>query len=401
MALEGTLKDVGLSDILQLLSMQKKTGVLTVSRGKDLVTVCFEKGEVVFADEFQRSEQERLGAILLKSKLLTPQQLLKAAEIQKQTLQKLGFILVNDGFINHEQLKEALQTQIKETVFKLFRWEDGDFKFTQEAVAYDPSIYTPLHTDFLVMEGIRRIDEWPIIKKKISGPDMVFGREEGAEERIGVSGDRVEEEDLDNILSFVEDGSSGLPPTGEGSGVKLSSAERIVFSLLDGHRTVEDLANETRLGEFETSKALFSLLSMGIIKGVTKEKISEEETKVKRWDRSLVKRLAVLGILALFILFLALFNPLGLTRTGPQGVDALDSVGRAEDNSKLERIRFALLCYYLETQTYPPALGSLVEARFLKEEDIRDHVGNQFFYLRESDGYSLKSSSGLGKGKRG
>ena len=70
--LEGTFKDFGLADIFQLVGLQKKTGVLTV-RGEAgrLVTVSFEKGMVVFADEFQRTEAERLGNVLLRTRLLS------------------------------------------------------------------------------------------------------------------------------------------------------------------------------------------------------------------------------------------------------------------------------------------------------------------------------------------
>ena len=76
MALEGTFGDFGLADIFQLVGHQKKTGVLTV-RGEAgrLVTVSFEKGMVVFADEFQRSETERLGNVLLRTRRLSQEQL--------------------------------------------------------------------------------------------------------------------------------------------------------------------------------------------------------------------------------------------------------------------------------------------------------------------------------------
>ena len=87
MALEGTFKDFGLADIFQLVGLQKKTGVLTVrGEGGRLVTVSFEKGAVVFADEFQRTEAERLGNVLLRTRLLTQEQLDAAMAVQKSTV---------------------------------------------------------------------------------------------------------------------------------------------------------------------------------------------------------------------------------------------------------------------------------------------------------------------------
>ena len=95
MALEGTFKDFGLADIFQLIGLQKKTGVLTVrGEGGRLVTVSFEKGMVVFADEFQRSETERLGNVLLRTRRLSQEQLARAMEVQLGTGQRLGYVLI-------------------------------------------------------------------------------------------------------------------------------------------------------------------------------------------------------------------------------------------------------------------------------------------------------------------
>ena len=47
MALVGTIKDFGLADILQLIGLQRKTGILTLDNGTDRVTVKFLEGAVV------------------------------------------------------------------------------------------------------------------------------------------------------------------------------------------------------------------------------------------------------------------------------------------------------------------------------------------------------------------
>ena len=39
MALEGTLRDFSLADIFQLIGLQRKTGVLTLKGGGEVVTV--------------------------------------------------------------------------------------------------------------------------------------------------------------------------------------------------------------------------------------------------------------------------------------------------------------------------------------------------------------------------
>jgi len=68
MALEGTIRDFGLPDIFQLIGLQRKTGLLTLTNEKDdeSVTVTFENGMVVMADSSARRLEDRLGNVLVK-----------------------------------------------------------------------------------------------------------------------------------------------------------------------------------------------------------------------------------------------------------------------------------------------------------------------------------------------
>src|SRR2546430_6629559 len=132
MALEGTLKDFSLADIFQLIGLQRKTGVLTLRGSDDTVTVTFLDGKVVGADSLSKRLENRLGTVMLKSGVLTQDQLNRALEIQKETLQRLGFILTHYGIISAEALKHAIQLQLMQIVYRLFRWKDGDYHFSQE-----------------------------------------------------------------------------------------------------------------------------------------------------------------------------------------------------------------------------------------------------------------------------
>ena len=175
MALEGTIKDFGLPDIFQLIGLQRKTGNLTLSNDKESVTVTFENGMVVMADSSARRLEDRLGNVLVKQGKVTRERLDDALGVQKQTLQRLGHILASGSAITTKDLRDALQVQISQIVFRVFRWRDGRYHFAPaDAVDYDRENFVPMSTDFILMEGIRMVDEWPIIEKKIPSFDMVF-----------------------------------------------------------------------------------------------------------------------------------------------------------------------------------------------------------------------------------
>src|SRR5215510_8054622 len=175
MALEGTIKDFGLPDIFQLIGLQRKTGILTLNNEKDDVTVTFENGMVVMADSSTKRLEDRLGAVLVKQGRVSRDRLEEALQIQKATLQRLGHILAANNLISPQDLREALQVQVSQIVFKVFRWRDGEYHFAPtDSVDYDRDNFTPMSADFILMEGIRMVDEWPIIEKKIPSMDLVF-----------------------------------------------------------------------------------------------------------------------------------------------------------------------------------------------------------------------------------
>src|SRR5262245_59237430 len=144
MALEGTLRDFSLADIFQLIDLQRKTGVLTLRGKDDTVTVTFLDGKVVGADSLNHRLENRLGNVLIRNRTLTQEQLARALEIQKETLQRLGFILTHYGIITTEALRAAIQQQILQIVYRLFRWKDGDYHFSQETtIEYDRDNVVP------------------------------------------------------------------------------------------------------------------------------------------------------------------------------------------------------------------------------------------------------------------
>jgi hypothetical protein len=65
MSIEGSLADVGLADICQLLALGRKTGCLTVTDRSNFGYLYFEKGRVIHAMVLSRPV--RLGEVLVKN----------------------------------------------------------------------------------------------------------------------------------------------------------------------------------------------------------------------------------------------------------------------------------------------------------------------------------------------
>ena len=71
-----------------------------------------------------------------------------------------GAILLEEGLVTEDQLRDALKKKAEESVYDLFLWPDGAFEFKDEDEPDDFAIQIGLRVPEVVMEGVRRMDEW-------------------------------------------------------------------------------------------------------------------------------------------------------------------------------------------------------------------------------------------------
>ncbi|HEY7863161.1 MAG TPA: DUF4388 domain-containing protein, partial [Thermoanaerobaculia bacterium] len=182
MGLEGTLRVFSLSDIFQVLGLQKKSGVLSVEGDEDSISVSFLGGQVVSAESSAKRLETRLGSLLVRAGRISEEDLQKVLEIQKETQQRLGFLLIRERLVSPEDLRDALRLQISRIVYAAFRWPDGRFRFSQDApIDYDADHMSPVSTESVLMEAAQMLDEWPLIQKKVPSMRRVYKRAPGVE----------------------------------------------------------------------------------------------------------------------------------------------------------------------------------------------------------------------------
>jgi hypothetical protein len=115
MAFQGSLKELPLPDIIQLVSVSGKTGKFTLSR-----------------------DGER------------------------------GFIFLKNGQMVHAQVADLVG---EEAIYALAIWNQGEFQFSP-AEEPDRQTITKSNTN-LLMEAARRLDEWRVLSKKIPSVEAV------------------------------------------------------------------------------------------------------------------------------------------------------------------------------------------------------------------------------------
>jgi hypothetical protein len=386
MALEGTIRDFGLPDIFQLIGLQRKTGILTLTNEKDgeSVTVTFENGMVVMADSSVRRLEDRLGNVLVKQGKITRERLEEALAVQKQTLQRLGHILAGASAITSRDLRDALQVQISQIVFRVFRWRDGRYLFAPaEAVDYDRENFVPMSTDFILMEGIRMVDEWPIIEKKIPTFDIVF--------RPVVDPALIE---VGAVSGPEGTGADRRVPASTTGRIRLSPEEERVFRKVDGVRTVQAIIDATGAAEFEVCRTLFDFLNRNLIApagvGETHAKEAEQREQVASAAPGYVAA-ALIVTLALAGVFVQRQAPFALTGLAPM---LARSYGLLEDGvmrARLSRLARAIEAWRASNGALPPTLEELAKAGLVDRSYLLDPWRRPFHYESGPRGYLLSA----------
>ena len=169
MSLVGNLQDLGLGEILQIVSLSRKSGTLALRSEGRTGTIVFRQGQVVRASS--SNYKLNLGTILLQKALVDSDTLDKALAIQQEEgfSERLGAILISRFEVSKSTVEEVVCEQIESIVFSMFEWNHGTFDFvvldyveTLDGIRMDPLQFMldqGLNPQFLALEGSRILDE--------------------------------------------------------------------------------------------------------------------------------------------------------------------------------------------------------------------------------------------------
>ncbi|HUG52422.1 MAG TPA: DUF4388 domain-containing protein [Vicinamibacteria bacterium] len=395
MALEGTIKDFGLPDIFQLIGLQRKTGLLTLKHDQDHVTVSFENGMVVNADSATKRLEDRLGNVLVKQGKLSPQRLEEALATQKQTLQRLGHVLTTQNYITSKDLKDAINVQVTQIVFKVFRWRDGEYHFApSEAVDYDRENFNPLSADFILMEGIRMVDEWPIIEKKIPSMDIVF------KPAVDPGSIEVGGGDAEDALGGLGGAEPKRSAASASNRIRLTPEEERIFRLVDGTRTVQAIIDSAGLSEFDTCRVLFDMLNRNLIttvgRGAAKQAEATTAASVVSSTPGYLLTAAAL-VLALAGIYAHRDRPFAVSGQPPLLEPGYELLLQGVVRTRLERLDRAIMAYDLAHGSVPSTLEDLVGQGLVDRSYLRDPWARPFHYALTSGGYLLSAVDDTGR----
>jgi hypothetical protein len=226
MSLKGDLKTMALPDILQWIASGQKTGTLQVERRSIKKRIIVRDG-LIFSS-WSNDPRESLGQFLIRLRLATEEQLFKALLAQEEKGRLIGSILVSDGILSEEDLRQALKAKAEETIYDLFLWPAGAFEFKEGEFPHDILITFETSVTPVIMEGIRRVDEWQRIRTIFPTTEITFKTQ-------------------------------GEPSASQ------DPLDRQVLGLAASGKTMAEISLELRRSEFETAAIFFDLHARGLV----------------------------------------------------------------------------------------------------------------------------------------
>jgi hypothetical protein len=245
MALKGNLEDFPTPQLLNLISLARKTGTLTIE-GTQIAQMSFRDGKLIYASVGTNSTS--LAFVLQKSGILSAEQGQIIESRMKGTGDKqLGHLLIRAGYATQRDIIQSVQTHILDAAYKIFTWADGLFSFDANSVPSSDRITVPIDLDDVILEGSRRLKEWEHLSEEIP--------------------------DLDATLRFADDPDARLDK------INLSVEEWRVISFVGQGNTIRQIAEAVNLSAFQIRRIVYGMMQAGLIDVIQPPRVTAARQK--------------------------------------------------------------------------------------------------------------------------
>jgi hypothetical protein len=243
MALEGNVKDFGLSEIFQLIALQKKSGMLSVT-GEETIVIFFRDGMLISTRDRRNQLRDPLKDYLTTYGFLEQSEIDRIEKIQAETGMDLTEILMSEKYFSEDELTTIFVDQIQESMQEVLSWPRSYYKFIiGNQILQSVKSFASLKVEGVLMESMRRIDEFPELLR-------IFPSEEIGVKRLALPSDK--------------------PPA-------LDRQEEVIHEMLENETRIVDLISRAKMPKFCTYEALKSLLEKGLLE-IGEKPVKQVET---------------------------------------------------------------------------------------------------------------------------
>lgn len=165
MSLIGSLEDLALGDILQILSLSRRSGILYLTRPGEEGKIIFADGQITSA--VSTAHPNNVLELLRDKGIIQDSQVDRiTGELKRSGTSDVKPFLVKSGTLQPGIIEEVIQSYVTSTIFNFFSWTEGNFDFEiadSPDNFYKPGLEgyldAPLNPQYVAIEGTRKSDE--------------------------------------------------------------------------------------------------------------------------------------------------------------------------------------------------------------------------------------------------
>ncbi len=232
MALKGNLKDFGITQLLNLINLARKTGTLYLENPHNKAYLCFREGALVYAAA-DGQELALLPLLQKAGKLTAEQARVIATNMGSKPDRDVALMLIQSGHVQQQELVQLVRQHITDTVYSVFSWNAGTFRFEPNELPIQGKLVSSIALENVIMEGSRRLKEWERLQEEIPS--------------------------LDVALKFAEKPNTPLRD------VNLTVEEWRVISFVNPRNAIRQIAQYNNMSEFQIRKIVYGLLQAGLV----------------------------------------------------------------------------------------------------------------------------------------
>jgi len=155
--IKGQLSSLSITDLMQWIDMNKKSGVLFVSSDSQNVCFCFEEGRLLMSSG--KEQGSRFGDFLVAEGYLPPDRM--KAVLKAGVKEGRSFIghMVENKFVPAEFMKVSIEHLAEKYIMEILAWDEGSFQFVEELPKVLLESPIKLGINFITFEAVRKHDE--------------------------------------------------------------------------------------------------------------------------------------------------------------------------------------------------------------------------------------------------
>lgn len=356
--LHGRLADFTLEEILQLIALQQKTGLLTVDASYPMV-LAFESGMLVGYRDVRRMGTDPLESYLKNYGYFHGESWEHIDFVQRHSKLDLTEILVNEGLVDADELAHLQMEAAQEDIFRGMQLRDGRYQFMpgREGLA-GLNGRVRIKVDGVLMEAVRRIDEIGGLRERFFSNDLKLRATE----------------------SSADPGSRSAP-------------ERRLIALLAKELTLGRVIAQARMSEFDTLSTLDQLREDGLITVASMPRVSTDDVKdvvgQLRTDRKLGRPIALSLVTVAVCAVLAIWQPWA---PYARSEDLAGTGTRFEFAHARTRVEAAIQLFEQSHERLPRSLDDLRPEQWVDTAAL-DLVAQHFTLQVEGDRWMLRPLS--------